>query len=864
MDGTVKPVFAFDFDGTLTTHTVGYTGPTIEDGPVDGAADWLTGLAPALQLVCFSARAREDDGIQAIRSWLNDNGFGDIALTITDRKPATAFAILDDLGLNFTGPGGYPSLDTLLAFKPWWKHDSDKPFPQLQARTPEEAVATLEARARTADFPATETITRIVAMLGGGMSGLEDRIKTPASLAGKLANVMAEKKMTLAQAAADIKDTLRYTAVYEPADFAAAVGRTLDLLDRSAGLTIERVRNYWQPQPASRYAEGTYVGVNVVLRAPSGFPLELQFHTPQSLDVQAINWGFYRILRSGEAGADADQIVRQMRDNNRLVQPPPGIEDALTASADGTDNGGIPASANYRPASDLAFSCATCSYGGSGMYGRCGMWDKPVDMAWTCDEWQYGQPVESARPDEWNPEPEAINVHPLTAAAPDVTGASTMVCVKPRPSEAAALASTDGEAADTLHITLAYLGETDGDLAVIAQALGPVAASHAPLAGEVAGYGVFKGEELWPAILLPDVPGLVELRVAVTEALLGAGHEYARTHGFEAHITVDYLDPDGTDDTPFRDDQAGQPLHFDELLVVRGDTEIIPVPFTGSRPITAAAPPARPVTAADHNKVVQAAYARVEDLEPRLVAILEPILARAGRRAAAAFTHHATEHLVAAGQWTAPAGDELVDVPALVAELRSRTDPVRKAFVKAVMTPALKKAGIAFDITNPLTARAFATSARHVTSIAETTRANVMKIVQESYTNGLSIPQTAEAIKAGMKEASITRATMIARTELVGAMNAGSLAATQIVSDVTGVEMSKVWMTAPGAQYPRHETYEGLDGQTVALTDAFDVGGEQLMYPGDPDGDPGETINCRCSLSYSDGSPGTGAEDIDG
>jgi hypothetical protein len=29
----------------------------------------------------------------------------------------------------------------------------------------------------------------------------------------------------------------------------------------------------------------------------------------------------------------------------------------------------------------------------------------------------------------------------------------------------------------------------------------------------------------------------------------------------------------------------------------------------------------------------------------------------------------------------------------------------------------------------------------------------------------------------------------------------------------------------------------------------FDVGGEQLMYPGDPDGgSPGNTINCRCTV----------------
>ncbi len=34
------------------------------------------------------------------------------------------------------------------------------------------------------------------------------------------------------------------------------------------------------------------------------------------------------------------------------------------------------------------------------------------------------------------------------------------------------------------------------------------------------------------------------------------------------------------------------------------------------------------------------------------------------------------------------------------------------------------------------------------------------------------------------------------------------------------------------------------------MDEAFDVGGEQLMYPGDPAGSAGNICNCRCTVIY--------------
>lgn len=418
----------------------------------------------------------------------------------------------------------------------------------------------------------------------------------------------------------------------------------------------------------------------------------------------------------------------------------------------------------------------------------------------------------------------------LTASAPSPE--SAMICLKPRPDEAAALALPGGEEAEGLHVTLVYLGEVEGDLRDVLDALQPVAASHAPLEGVIGGVGRFQPPGV--AILLPDVPGLVELRVAVTEALVAADVPYGRDHGYEAHISVDAdPDPDTLEEALAR--TAQKPLHFDSIQIVRGDVLVYELALVGVPPITAAGVCTRCNGVGGLNEIGKACA----DGQPPVIACLCSLTAAGGGHTG----------------WTAPAGDELIDVDHLVSTLKTKTDPVRRAFVKAAMTPTLAEAGQPFDVTNPLTAKVLAQSGSQIRNIANTTQLNVMRIIDRAYKEGLSIPDTAAAIRAGMKSASEYRARMIARTELAGAANGGSLAAAQIADNVLGIGLFKQWLTAPGAPHPRHEDYQGLDGQTVALDEPFDVGGDALQFPGDPDGDPGETINCRCALSYTETPP---------
>ena len=42
--------------------------------------------------------------------------------------------------------------------------------------------------------------------------------------------------------------------------------------------------------------------------------------------------------------------------------------------------------------------------------------------------------------------------------------------------------------------------------------------------------------------------------------------------------------------------------------------------------------------------------------------------------------------------------------------------------------------------------------------------------------------------------------------------------------------------------------HRSADGEVVGVNEPFMRSGAPLMYPGDPDGDAANTINCRCTI----------------
>lgn len=112
---------------------------------------------------------------------------------------------------------------------------------------------------------------------------------------------------------------------------------------------------------------------------------------------------------------------------------------------------------------------------------------------------------------------------------------------------------------------------------------------------------------------------------------------------------------------------------------------------------------------------------------------------------------------------------------------------------------------------------------------------------------GWSIDQIAQNISDLYSGWTETRATRIARTETIKAFNYGC----QQQGIAEGMS-NKRWISAldERTRQPPESDYDhwSAHGETVPILDAFTATGEDLDFPGDPQGDPGNTINCRCTF----------------
>ena len=147
------------------------------------------------------------------------------------------------------------------------------------------------------------------------------------------------------------------------------------------------------------------------------------------------------------------------------------------------------------------------------------------------------------------------------------------------------------------------------------------------------------------------------------------------------------------------------------------------------------------------------------------------------------------------------------------------------------------------------------------TLVTDTTKKNLLKIIEDSIASGQGIPQTAAEIEAAYKNMELLifrslrhRATTIARTETVRARGAAKTAA----GDKSPFVMSKVWRSAQdartrGAKPKDRADHLDMDMQTVDSDQPFvdPRSGAAMMYPGDVSlgATAADVVNCRCSVN---------------
>jgi hypothetical protein len=132
-----------------------------------------------------------------------------------------------------------------------------------------------------------------------------------------------------------------------------------------------------------------------------------------------------------------------------------------------------------------------------------------------------------------------------------------------------------------------------------------------------------------------------------------------------------------------------------------------------------------------------------------------------------------------------------------------------------------------------------------LTTEAEMINSILDRIVAEA--EGQSIYNLSGAIKEQFLNEMVTiqnyEAERIARTEVIGASNKGSFDGAKSM----GLQIRKGWSTSglPGIR-DSHLLYESFGW--IDMDKEFAPG---LMFPGDPNGEAGEIINCRCTIIYN-------------
>lgn len=129
-----------------------------------------------------------------------------------------------------------------------------------------------------------------------------------------------------------------------------------------------------------------------------------------------------------------------------------------------------------------------------------------------------------------------------------------------------------------------------------------------------------------------------------------------------------------------------------------------------------------------------------------------------------------------------------------------------------------------------------------VLPITQTTMKNIRDALNKSIEEGWGFEKTVSELKN--LDILKSRARMIVRTESVRAMNYAQLKA----ADNEKYEVIKTWIAIEDKRTRIQHTHAGVDGEVRDLYTPFS---NNLLFPGDPEGPPEQTINCRCTMGYT-------------
>ena len=149
--------------------------------------------------------------------------------------------------------------------------------------------------------------------VGNGKTALDFRKKGFDSLERKMNSDLKEKSLD------DIMngtyDIVRYTDLVESDKFVDDYYKIMDELTKK-GYKVQRVKNTFNDDTKS------YKGVNTVVESPTGYKFELQYHTPESMEVKEINHKLYEKSRLDTTlENERARLEAKMLENSSKLKP---------------------------------------------------------------------------------------------------------------------------------------------------------------------------------------------------------------------------------------------------------------------------------------------------------------------------------------------------------------------------------------------------------------------------------------------------------------------------------------------------------------------------------------------------------------
>lgn len=150
---------------------------------------------------------------------------------------------------------------------------------------------------------------------------------------------------------------------------------------------------------------------------------------------------------------------------------------------------------------------------------------------------------------------------------------------------------------------------------------------------------------------------------------------------------------------------------------------------------------------------------------------------------------------------------------------------------------------------NTFAALGSAVGAERVTLVSGTAKATLVKITQQLMTDidfqNSGIDEKTRILRNQFTNYSTFQAERLVRTEATNAANFATMASAETIFPAE--DLQKEWIAATDER--TRTTHREANGKVVNQKDTFNVGGSQMLYPGDPRGPAKEVINCRCSIA---------------